>query len=189
VPTDVTSEAACRQLIATAVETYGRLDALITCAGILRGDWVEVDDLEESVFTGVLDVNLRGTFLCAKHAVPHLPQPGGVIVVLASGAGVRGGSSSVAYGSSKGGVHGLALVLESHLAKRGIRVHDVCPGGIATDMKLDNIGNQAERRGESRQAAMEAARPELGDPAGVGRILAWLVSDDADYVRGSIHTR
>jgi NAD(P)-dependent dehydrogenase (short-subunit alcohol dehydrogenase family) len=121
--------------------------------------------------------------------VPHLPKPGGVVVCISSGAGVRGGSSSVAYGSSKGGVYGLSLVLEGHLAPRGIRVHAVCPGSIATDMKLDNIGNRAERRGESRQAAIDAARPDLGHPAGVGRILAFLVSDDADYVRGAIHTR
>jgi NAD(P)-dependent dehydrogenase (short-subunit alcohol dehydrogenase family) len=189
VPTDVTSEEDCRRLIATAVDAHGRLDALITCAGILRGDWVAVEDLSDDIFRTVLDVNMRGTFLCVKHAVPHLPKPGGVVVLLSSGAGVRGGSSSMAYGASKGGVHGLALALEAHLAPRGIRLHDVCPGGIATEMKLNNIGNQAELRGEPRQAAMDAARPALGDPAGVGRILAWLVSDDADYVRGSIHTR
>jgi NAD(P)-dependent dehydrogenase (short-subunit alcohol dehydrogenase family) len=189
VPTDVTSEAECRRLITTAVETFGRLDVLITCAGILRGDWVPVEELDDAVFASVLDVNVRGTFLCVKHAVPHLPKPGGVVICLASGAGVRGGSSSMAYGASKGGVHGLTLALEPHLAERGIRVHDVCPGGIATDMKLNNIGNLAERKGESRQAAMEAARATLGDPIGVGRVLAFLASDDADYVRGSIHTR
>jgi NAD(P)-dependent dehydrogenase (short-subunit alcohol dehydrogenase family) len=189
VATDVTREEDCRRLIATAIETYGRLDALITCAGVLRGDWTPVEALDDAIFAGVLDVNMRGTFLCVKHAVPRLPQPGGVILCLASGAGVRGGSSSMAYGASKGGVHGLAMALEAHLAPRGIRVNDICPGGIATEMKLNNIGNLAEQQGESRQAAMEAARPTLGDPAGVGRILAWLASEDADYVRGSIFTR
>lgn len=189
VTTDVTSEDDCRRLMTTAMERYGRLDALITAAGILRGDWLQVDELEDAVFRSVIDVNLRGSFLCAKYAVPHLTKPGGVIICISSGAGVRGGSSSVAYGSSKGGVYGLALVLEQHLAERGIRVHAVCPGGIATEMKLANIGNQAEQRGQSRQAAIEAARPTLGDPIGVGRILAFLVSAEADYVRGAIHTR
>jgi NAD(P)-dependent dehydrogenase (short-subunit alcohol dehydrogenase family) len=189
VQTDVTSEADCRRLIGVAVETFGRLDVLITCAGILRGDWTPVEELDDSIFSNVLDVNMRGSFLCVKHAVPHLPKPGGVVICLSSGAGVRGGSSSMAYGASKGGVHGLALALESHLAQRGIRVHDVCPGGIATEMKLNNIGNLAEKKGESRQEAMDAARPGLGDPIGVGRILAFLASDDADFVRGSIHTR
>jgi NAD(P)-dependent dehydrogenase (short-subunit alcohol dehydrogenase family) len=188
-PTDVTSEEDCRHLIGTAVGTFGRLDALITCAGILRGDWTPVESLDDAIFQTVVDINLRGTFLCVKHAVPRLLQPGGVIVCLASGAGVRGGSSSMAYGASKGGVHGLSLALADHLAPRGIRVHGVCPGGIATVMKLDNIGKLAEQRGESRQTAIEAARTTLGDPMGVGRILAFLVSDAADYVRGTIFTR
>jgi NAD(P)-dependent dehydrogenase (short-subunit alcohol dehydrogenase family) len=187
--TDVTNEDDCHQLMGTAVETFGRLDALITCAGILRGDWTPVEALDDAIFRTVVDVNLRGTFLCVKHAVPHLPQPGGVIACLASGAGVRGGSSSMAYGASKGGVHGLSLALADHLAPRGIRVHGVCPGSLATVMKLDNIGNLAEQRGQSRQAAIEAARPTLGDPIGVGRILAFLISDDADYLRGTIFTR
>lgn len=189
VRTDVTREADCGRLMATAVERFGRLDALITCAGILRGDWTPVDELEDSIFSAVVDVNLRGTFLCVRQAVPRLPQPGGVILCIASGAGVRGGSSSMAYAASKGGVHGFAMAIEAQLAPRGIRVHAICPGSLATDMKLNNIGNLAERRGESREAAMAAARPTLGDPVGVGRILAFLASDDADYVRGTIFTR
>jgi NAD(P)-dependent dehydrogenase (short-subunit alcohol dehydrogenase family) len=189
VPTDVTKEEDCRRLMETAMEAFGQLDALITCAGILRGDWTPVDELDDEVFRTVIDVNLRGTFLCVKHAVPRLPQPGGVIVCIASGAGVRGGSSSMAYAPSKGGVHGFAMAIEAQLAPRGIRVNDVCPGGIATTMKLVNIGNQAARRGESAEEAMEAARPKLGDPAGVGRILAFLVSSEADFVRGTIFTR
>jgi NAD(P)-dependent dehydrogenase (short-subunit alcohol dehydrogenase family) len=189
VPTDVTQEEACRRLVTAAVETFGRLDALITCAGILRGDWTPVDVLEDSVFSTVIDVNLRGTFLCVRQAVPLLPQPGGVILCLASGAGVRGGSSSMAYAASKGGVHGLAMALEAQLAPRGIRVNAICPGSLATVMKLNNIGNLAEQRGESREAAIEAARATLGDPAGVGRILSFLASSEADYVRGTIFTR
>lgn len=189
VATDVTTEEDCVRLMQTAVKTFGRLDVLITCAGILRGDWTPVDELDDAIFRQVIDINLRGTFLCVKHAVPRLPQPGGVIICTASGAGVRGGSSSMAYAPSKGGVHGFAMAIEAQLAPRGIRVNDICPGGIATEMKLRNIGNQAARRGESTEAAMAAARPQLGDPAGVGRILAFLASDEADYVRGTVFTR
>ena len=189
VPTDVTREEDCARLIQTAVDEFGRVDALIACAGILRGDWTPVESLEDAVFSNVLDVNVRGVFLCVRHVVPHLPKPGGVILCLASGAGVRGGSSSMAYAASKGGVHGLSLALAQHLEPRGIRVHAICPGGIATPMKLNNIGNKAEQEGGDRAAAMDAARPQLGDPIGVGRVLAFLASDEADYVRGTIFTR
>ena len=95
----------------------------------------------------------------------------------------------MAYAASKGGVHGLAMALEGQLAPRGIRVNAICPGSLATVLKLNNIGNLAEQQGESREAAMEAARATLGDPAGVGRILSFLASDEADYVRGTIFTR
>ena len=116
-------------------------------------------------------------------------QKQGVIILLSSGAGVRGGSSSVAYGTSKGGVHGMAIVLESQLASFGIRVHAVCPGGIATPMKLRNIADAAESADESVEEALIHAADHLGDPVGVGNILAFLASHKADYLRQTIFTR
>jgi NAD(P)-dependent dehydrogenase (short-subunit alcohol dehydrogenase family) len=189
-PTDVTDEAAVAGLMDRTVATYGRLDVLVAAAGILQGAYVPVDALDLATFRRVVEVNLTGAFLCAKHAVRHMRAAGrGVILLLASGAGVRGGSSSVAYGASKGGVHGLALVLEQHLAPLGIRVHAVCPGNIATPMKLQNIADQARALGQDPEAAVAAARPTLGEPRGVAEVLAFLASDAADYLRGTVHTR
>ncbi|GIT17882.1 MAG: hypothetical protein CM1200mP39_06880 [Dehalococcoidia bacterium] len=68
----------------------------------------------------------------------------GVIILTASGAGVTGGSSSLAYGSSKGGVHGLSLVMESHLEKYNIRVNDVMPGSVDTPLKVANVQDMHE---------------------------------------------
>ena len=85
---------------------------LVHAAGILKGATLAVDELDTAVFDEVVTVNLRGAFLCSKHAAAIMrEQRRGVMLLIASGAGVRGGSSSVAYGSSKGGVHGLSLVL------------------------------------------------------------------------------
>ncbi|HUX88018.1 MAG TPA: SDR family oxidoreductase, partial [Chloroflexota bacterium] len=129
-----------------------------------------------------------GSFRMTKAVVPALRRAGrGVIVLIASGAGVRGGSSSVAYGSSKGGVHGLAMVLEQKLGPDGIRVNDVCPGSLDTPLKRQNVIDLAESLGQSPEEALRKAN--LADPRGVGRILAFLASDDADFVRGSIFTR
>ena len=136
----------------------------------------------------MVGVNLTGSFLVAKAVVPAMKRAGrGVIILVASGAGVRGGSSSVAYGSSKGAVHGLAMVLEPQLAPLGIRVNDVCPGSLDTPLKRQNVIDGAVAHGEDPDAAL--ARAGLGDPRGVARVLAFLASDDADYVRGSIFTR
>lgn len=188
VRTDVTKEEECAALIEAAVNRYGQLDILVTAAGILRGAWLMIDQLDEATFEQVVDVNLKGTFLCAKHAVRHMRQRGsGVILCISSGAGVRGGSSSVAYGSSKGGVHGLTLVLQPQLEPLGIRVHAICPGSLNTAMKVENVREGAVARGQDPDRAV--AEANLGDPAGVARILTFLASADADYLRGTVFTR
>jgi NAD(P)-dependent dehydrogenase (short-subunit alcohol dehydrogenase family) len=188
VPTDVTRSADCAALAKAAEDRWGRIDALINCAGILQGAFVPIDELDESVFQRVIGVNLTGSFLASKAVVPAMRRAGrGVIVLVASGAGVRGGSSSVAYGSSKGGVHGLAMVLEPQLAPLGIRVNDVCPGSLNTPLKRQNVVDGALAAGQPPDEAL--AKADLGDPRGVARVLAFLASDDADFVRGSVFTR
>lgn len=184
---DVTNRDDCRRLAQAAVDAYGQLDVLICCAGILRGAFESPEDLEVATFEQVLDVNVKGTFQTVQAAVPHLRGRGGVILLLASGAGVRGPSSSLAYGTSKGGVHGLAMTLEAHLAPHGIRVNDVCPGAIDTEMKRENVRDGARARGTDPEETL--ARSGLGDPLGVARILAFLASPDADFVRGTVFTR
>ena len=188
VSTDVTSEAACARLMATARETYGRLDSLVCCAGIIRGSMVPVEEMEQALFTGVLDVNLVGSFLSVKHAVPHMrASGGGVVLLIASGAGVRGPSSSFAYGASKGGVHGLAMTLEPRLEPQGIRVHAICPAAIDTDMMRTSLAARATALGQPVDQALTGIN--LGDPRGVARVLAFLASADAAFVRGTVYTR
>jgi NAD(P)-dependent dehydrogenase (short-subunit alcohol dehydrogenase family) len=187
---DVTNEDDVKRIYSTTKEEFGRIDVLITCAGILRGAFVEVDQLDAETFDQVMAVNVRGTFLAVKHAVAHMRRHGrGVVLCIASGAGVRGPSSSLAYGASKGGVNGLVLTLEPQLARLGIRCHAICPGALATVLKLENVADQARAHGEPPDEAVSRARQTLGDPAGLARVLAFLASDDADYVRGPIFTR
>ena len=190
VKTDVTKEEDCARLAATAVERFGKLDALICCAGILQGAMLQAEALEPAVFERVFTVNVKGTFLTVRAALPHLrkaKQP--AIVLLASEAGVKIPSSSLAYGASKGGVHGFAMTLEMQLAPHGIRVNDVCPSSIATPMRIDNLVDRAKAAGKDPEEARAQAIKEAGDPAGVARILAFLASADADYMRGTIFTR
>lgn len=189
VRTDVTVESEIANLVKTADQAFGRLDVLLTCAGILWNPDIRVDALDETAFESVINVNLKGTFLAVKHVVPVMERTGGVVLCVASAAGVTGGSSSVSYGSSKGGVHGLVLTITPQLALLNIRVHTVCPGGIKTPLKLGQIVASAERAGESPETAVEGALPSLGEPSGVARVLTFLASDDASYVRGTIYTR
>jgi NAD(P)-dependent dehydrogenase (short-subunit alcohol dehydrogenase family) len=190
VKTDVTQEADCARLAQTAAERYGRLDVVICCAGILQGAMLEAEALDPATFERVLAVNTKGTFLTVRAALPHLrkaEKP--VILLLASEAGTKIPSSSLAYGASKGGVHGLAMTLEAQLAPHGIRVNEICPSSIATPMRIENLVDRARAAGRDPEQARAEAIREAGDPMGVARILAFLASGDADYVRGAIYTR
>ena len=188
--TDVTVETEVAALMETADVAFGGIDVLVTSAGILQGPSVRIDDFEATTFDSVINVNLKGTFYALKHVVPIMQKGGGgVILCIASGAGVRGGSSSVAYASSKGGVNGLVMTVENQVASMGIRMHTICPGGLATPLKLGQIAESAKRDGQDPDAAVANARNSLGDPAGVARVLTFLVSDAGSYTRGQIFTR
>jgi NAD(P)-dependent dehydrogenase (short-subunit alcohol dehydrogenase family) len=188
VQTDVTNEDSCRAMAQAAVERFGKLDVIVTCAGILHGAFKNIEELDLETFERVQNVNVRGTFLAVKHAVPHIRNAGnGVVLLIASGAGVKGSSSSIAYGTSKAGVHGLYMTLEPRLQSQGIRIHAICPGSIDTVLKRENVADGARAAG--RDADAELARAQLADPDGVAKILTFLASEDADFVRGTIFTR
>ena len=188
--TDVTIESEVKDLMVLANTEFGGIDVLVTAAGVLLGPSVRIDDFEAATFDSVIDVNLKGTFFALKHAVPIMGREnGGVILCIASGAGVRGGSSSVAYASSKGGVNGLVMTVENQVGGMGIRMHTICPGGLATPLKLGQIAESAKLSGQDPDAAVANARNSLGDPSGVARVLTFLVSDAGSYMRGQIFTR
>lgn len=185
---DVREEAEVKQAVAAVEERWGSLQVLVTAAGILQGAFVSIDVFELETFARVLDVNTLGTFLTCKHAAPLIEKSGGgVILCIASGAGIRGGSSSLAYGSSKGAVNGFCMTLENQLTPRGIRVNVVCPGGIDTPLKRQNIRDAATSQGLDPERHLAATK--LGDPGKVASILSFLASSEADYVVGPIFTR
>ena len=185
---DVRRHEHAQQVFEEVKERHGRLDVLICSAGVLQGPMLLPDAFPVDVFDEVLAVNVRGVFLCVKEAYPLLEASGqGVILLVGSGAGVTGGSSSIAYGTSKGAVNGMGMTLESHLARKGIRVNVVCPGGIETELKLRQMREAAEALGQ--EFDLEDARSRLGDPEGVGAALAFLASDDGRYVRRNLFTR
>ena len=185
---DVRLEKQVAAVFAKIAAAHGRVDVLICSAGVLTGAHQKITELAEEDWDTTIDTNLKGTYLTGKHAAPLLKaSPSSVLLLIASGAGVGGGSSSYAYAASKGGMHGMQYNFARDLP--GTRVHVVCPGSIATPLKLKNIGQGAVKRGEDPEAAIEAAKKTLGDPVGIARILAFLASEDADYIRGDIRTR
>jgi NAD(P)-dependent dehydrogenase (short-subunit alcohol dehydrogenase family) len=189
IPVNVADEASVKSMYEKIAAEYGRLDVLLHCAGVLWGAFVPLDEFSLETFKKVLDINTTGTFQCAKYAAPLLRKSSKGVVVLVSSGAATGGSSSFAYGTSKGGVHAMGIVLANSLAADQIRVNVVAPGNIDTGMKRSVIAADVERKGRPDELERAIADSKLGDPEGVARILAWLASDEADYVRGVVTTR
>ena len=174
--------------VAGALDWFGGVvDVLLHLAGILQGAAVELPAFSDAVWDEVIDVNLKGSYLVSKQvAEPMIAAGSGVIVLCSSGAGVTGGSSSFAYGSSKGATHGLSLVLAQRLAPHGIRVHDVCPGNVDTPLKVAQLRAVLHHNGD--RAGFEAAMRSLVPADGIAPVFAFLASDEARYVRGTLFT-
>jgi NAD(P)-dependent dehydrogenase (short-subunit alcohol dehydrogenase family) len=186
---DVADEAQVQAAVAEATDWLGGpADALLHSAGILLGAGIDLESFDETTWDQVIDVNLKGSFLVSKHVAPGMRAAGsGSIVLVASGAGVIGGSSSYAYGSSKGGVHGLAMVLRAKLAGTGVRVYDVAPGQVATPLKIRAAEELFAQDGD--RAGFESTMASLVKPEGIAEVLVWLASDASADVTGTIFTR
>jgi NAD(P)-dependent dehydrogenase (short-subunit alcohol dehydrogenase family) len=186
---DVADEAQVQAAVAEATDWLGGpADALLHSAGILLGAGIDLESFDETTWDQVIDVNLKGSFLVSKHVAPGMRAAGsGSIVLVASGAGVIGGSSSYAYGSSKGGVHGLAMVLRAKLAGTGVRVYDVAPGQVATPLKIRAAEELFAQDGD--RASFESTMASLVKPEGIAEVLVWLASDASADVTGTIFTR
>ena len=165
----------------------GGIDVLAHLAGILKGSGLEVTLVDESIWDPVIEVNLKGSYMVVKHVARYMiPMQSGVVILTSSGAGVIGGSSSVAYGASKGGTHGLAMTLDTHLSRHGIRVNDVLPGNLETPLKIGATEEQLVNTGDRER--YDDIMAGLSSPDGVAAVIAFLASDDANYVRGSVRT-
>ncbi len=185
---DVTDEQEVSSGVDEAADWLGGgFDVLAHLAGILKGSGLEVTDVDESIWDPVIEINLKGSYIVVKHVARHMiPMKSGVIILTSSGAGVTGGSSSVAYGASKGGTHGLAMTLDGHLSRHGIRVNDVLPGNLDTPLKIGATEEQLVNTGNRER--YDDIMAGLSSPDGVAAVIAFLASDDADYVRGSVRT-
>ena len=187
---DVSDGAQVRAMVEEVVAEWGGVDVLVNNAGV-PGTAAPADETAEEDFDRVIAVNLRGVFLCAKYAIPHLEASGrGAIVNVASTFGLVGAHHAPAYCASKGGVIALTRQLAVDYGPRGIRVNAVCPGYVDNDMdqrRTRMTAEDAARHLAAREAA--AALQPLGRQAATAEIaaaVAFLASDDASFVAGAI---
>ncbi len=190
---DVRSAEQIAKVIGRTLQEFGRLDILVNNAAAPAGaDRVPVTDLAEDAWDIVLDVNLKGAFLCAKaaaNAMLHQKIRGRIINIGSDNSKV-GQPRLAAYCASKFGLVGFAQALAMELAPAGITVNTICPGPVDTE-RVDHFGRREDgtyddARRVARIAQLSAATPlgRLATPKDVADLTAFLASDEAEYITG-----
>jgi len=182
-PADVSREDEIRAAVDRAAAELGELRGVVTSAGIFRpGDMQHLADVDLDTFTHTLAVNLTGTFLVLKYALPHLAAAGGAIVTIASTAALRGHGFGSGYTASKGGVFALTRLVAFQYGDRKVRANCICPG--ATDTPMTGGVYHLPDRQKAIQRAVPLRR--VAEPHEIGDLACYLLSDDASYVNGQV---
>ena len=176
---DVTSEDDWKAVLEAVIARHGRVDGLVNNAGIGATSLIETETLEE--FERVLKVNLTGVFLGLRSAIaPMKAAGGGSIVNISSAAGLTAlPLNSAGYGASKWAVRGLTKMAAIELGRHRIRVNSVHPGLIYTPMTMEH----GARLGEGNFPLAPLGR--VGEPKEVGKVVSFLISDEASYLTGA----
>lgn len=177
VRTDVSREREARGMVGEVIEALGRIDVLVNNAGVLSQSPLEQMPVKE--WDRVLGINLRGTFLCCRFALPHMLGRGeGRIVNVASQLGQIGAPELAHYCASKGGVIAFTKALAREVAARGVLVNAVAPGPISTGI----MPSESDEQEEALKAALPIRR--FGAVEEVAPTVVFLASDDASYYVG-----
>jgi meso-butanediol dehydrogenase/(S,S)-butanediol dehydrogenase/diacetyl reductase len=187
---DVRDDASVAAGVQTAVQQLGGLDTVINSAGVFQ--FRALESVTTAEWDRILDVNLRGTFLVLREAMPHLKSSGrGRVVNLASDAGKKGFALISAYCASKFGVVGLTQAVAAETAPYGVRVNAVCPASIAdtgmghlvADQKVE-LGLGATREEVWTKGAASFPLKRLGTAADVADAIMFLISENSNWITG-----
>ncbi|MDZ5253313.1 3-oxoacyl-[acyl-carrier-protein] reductase [Clostridium sp. LIBA-8841] len=176
---DISNFEDSKKLIDKCKEEFGKIDILINNAGITKDTLIM--RMKEEDFDSVIDVNLKGTFNCAKHASAiMLKQKFGKIINMTSVVGITGNAGQSNYAASKAGVIGLTKSLARELGSRGITVNAVAPGFINTDM-TSVLSDKVKE-----EAIKNIPLKKLGNPEDIANLVGFLASDAANYITGQV---
>ncbi|CAN7386218.1 SDR family oxidoreductase [Paenibacillus sp. LjRoot153] len=182
---NVMNEYEIQAMVEKAANEFGSVDILVNNAGIMDGFRL-IETIEDDLWERVLNINLSGPMRAIRKALPFmLKQGGGVIVNIASAAGITGGKGGVAYTAAKHGVVGLTKNVGYTYAKSGIRCNAIAPGGVRTNIgssmgNIDMAGMQTFREGAGTQ------RSEAVDPIEIATVALFLASEDSRFVNGTV---
>lgn len=186
---DISKPEEMRRAVAETIENFTRLDIVFANAGI-NGVWTPIEELEPDEWDKTLAVNLRGTFLTVKYAIPFLKKQGGSIIITSSVNGTRifSNSGATAYSTSKAGQVAFAKMAALELAKDKIRVNVVCPGAIETKIEESTEKRDVEHTHltvEFPEGKIPLTDGKPGTAEQVARLALFLASDASSHITGT----
>lgn len=187
---DVSQPDQVEHAIQQAVDRWGRLDIVFANAGI-NGKWAPIEELEPEDWDTTLGINLKGTFLTVKYAVPYLKKQGGSIIVTASVNGTRmfSNTGASAYSSSKAGQVAFTKMIALELAKYKIRANVICPGWIETNIDQNTQKSESLEREKEPVEFPEGSVPltdgQPGSADEVAQLVLFLASDASRHISGT----
>ena len=185
VTADVSKRADVHRMVDTAISTFGKIDILVCNAGITR--FAPFLDMTEEDWDAVLDVDLKGTFLCGQAVARHMvPRKYGKIINVSSLSGMGARNHTMAnYAASKAGVNNLSRVMALALGEHGINVNVVAPGVINTDMGLSRR-SPAELAAYHETYTQQTALRRVGEVKDIANVVLFLASDDSSFITGQV---
>lgn len=183
---NIADQATAEGLVDLAVETFGRLDALVNNAGVM--DYMQgVGELSDEVWRRVLGINLDGPMFTSRRALRHmLAQGSGSIINIASTAAISGGAAGAAYTASKHALVGLTRNTAWMYATRGVRCNAICPGGTKTNIGETMPQERLDPAGAQRAGAFAQLIPAMLDPIDIAYLALFLASDESRHINGAI---
>jgi 3-oxoacyl-[acyl-carrier protein] reductase len=178
---DVSKSQEVKGMVETVIRKWNKIDILVNNAGITSLQ--KIEEISEEEWDHVININVKGHFLCAKHVIPHMKKAGhGKIINMGSLIGKNGGViSGGVYGTTKGAIHSFTFVLAKELAPYGINVNAVAPGPIYTEMTKNM---PPEKIDYMIQNIIPLKR--FGKPEEVGKAIVFLASSDSDFITGEV---
>lgn len=186
---DVTDPQAVRGLVDGTVNRFGRLDAVVLNAGIIRQG--PAAELSEEDWAATMDTNLTAPFRLLHHALPHLVDAKGSVVGVSSLSGLRASAGNTAYNASKAGFSMLVQSVGVDYGPKGVRANVVCPAWTRTEMADEEMAELGRQQGIDSEEAYQLATalsplPRPAHAAEVAAAIAWLLSPSASYVNATV---
>jgi len=181
---DVTKAEDCQRAVDESIKTFGGLDVLVNCAGIVYRNRT-VEQTTEDEWDATFDVNVKGTFLMCKYAMPALRERKGCIINLSSYVGMVGFRGASSYAASKAAIINLTRSMALDHAREGVRVNAVCPGSVDTEMIHTAWKNFGDVEEAQRLWAEKHPLGRIAQPEEIARSVLFLASDDASFITGT----